>query len=305
MDTEGLRLFVLAAERLNISAAGRDLGMAPAVASAKLAKLEKHLCSELLHRSTRKVSLSLAGAEFIPFAKEILAQEDAGLDAMGRGQSEPRGTVRFAASSTFSQQFIIPLLPSFLKRYPQINLDLRLSDTTFDQIEGSFDLTLRNASLSDSSLKARKLADDTRLLVASPKYLQKHGTPKTPDDLADHQLVGFKRDTTRRLLRNDGHIADFIPNSAGCRLVVDDGLSQKLATMAGAGISANSLWSVHSKMISGELVRVLPDYIVDDQVALWLLYPKTNVLTAKVRALIDYLLEEVRKDPVWKVDPRK
>lgn len=302
MDTMGLKLFVLAAEKLNISAAGKDLGMAPAVASAKLVKLENHLRSQLLHRSTRKVSLSLEGAEFLPFAKEILAQEEAALDAMGHGRSEPSGTLRFAASNTFSQLYVMPIIDGFLKRYPCINLDLRLSDNRANLIEGSFDLALRNASLNDSSLKARKLADDTRLLVASPKYLEQHGSPATADDLLNHQLIGYQGETPRRLLRTDGHVAEFNPRAASCRLVVDDGFSQKLATMNGIGISANSYWSVHNEIQSGKLVRVLPDYIVDDRVAIWLIYPHANILTAKVRVLIDYLLEEIGKHPVWSID---
>jgi DNA-binding transcriptional LysR family regulator len=302
MDTQSLKLFVLAAEKLNISAAGRNLGMAPAVASARLAKLERQLRSQLLHRSTRKVSLSVEGAEFLPYAKEILAQEVAALDAMGHGRSEPTGTLRFAASSTFAQLYIVPLIPDFLERYPCINLDLRLSDTSFNLIEGSFDLALRNMSLNDSSLKARKLADDKRLLVASPNYLQKYGIPKAPEDLLDHKLIGFLGNAPRRLLRNDGQTAQFNPQGTECRLLLDDGLSQKLVTQAGAGISANSLWSVHSELVSGELVHVLPDYIIDDEVAIWLVYPQANIMNAKVRVFIDFLLEEVGEHPVWNID---
>ena len=118
MDTDSLRLFVLAADKLNISAAGRELGMAPAVASARLGKLEHTLGADLLHRSTRKVALSLEGAEFLPYAREILDQEDAARAALGHGSATPTGTLRFAAPSTFAQLYIAPLLPEFLKRHP-------------------------------------------------------------------------------------------------------------------------------------------------------------------------------------------
>lgn len=114
MDFQSLRLFVLAADRLNISAAGRELGMAPAVASSRLAKLEQNLGADLLHRSTRKVSLSLEGAEFLPYAREILAQEDAARAALGMGKPIATGTLRFAASSTFAQLYIVPILNEFL-----------------------------------------------------------------------------------------------------------------------------------------------------------------------------------------------
>ena len=111
IDTAALRLFVLAAELLNISAAGRRMGMAPAVSSARLAKLEHSIGAELLHRTTRKVSLSLEGADFLPFAREIIAQEDAAMAALGKGAAHISGTLRFAAPSTFAQHYIAPILP--------------------------------------------------------------------------------------------------------------------------------------------------------------------------------------------------
>ena len=299
MDTEAVRLFVLAAEKLNISAAGRDLGMAPAVASAKLAKLENALGADLLRRSTRKVSLSLEGAEFLPFAKEILAQEGAARAALGLASPMPSGTLRFAASSSFSQLYIAPLLPEFMARYPGVNLDLRLSDAQFDLIQGSFDLVLRNSALSDSSLKARKLADDKRILCASPDYLKRRGVPRSPDDLERHDLIGFRDQSAKRLIGDDGSSGEFDPGGAACRIVVDDGLNQKIATIAGAGVSMNSLWSVHREIAGGSLVRVLPDHEIDDQVALWLIYPKSNVLTAKVRVFMDFLLDRIGKHPAW------
>lgn len=299
MDTESVRLFVLAAEKLNIGAAGRELGMAPAVASAKLAKLEKTLGADLLRRSTRKVALSLEGAEFLPFAREILAQESAAFAALGLGAEAVTGTLRFTAPSSFAQLYIAALVPEFLERYPGVNLDLRFSDTQFDLIDGSFDLALRNSTLVDSGLKARKLADDQRILCASPTYLEQRGAPQHPEDLAAHQLVGFRDQSPKRLIDIEGRPEHFDPRKAGGRVVVDDGLSQKIATMAGAGVSMNSLWSVHREIADGSLVRVLPDYEIDHQVALWLIYPKSNVLTAKVRAFIDFLLEKIGKSPPW------
>lgn len=299
MDTASVRLFVLAAEKLNISAAGRELGMAPAVASARLAKLENLLGTELLHRSTRKVALSLDGEDFLPFAREILAQENSALAALGHGDDEPAGTLRFAASSTFAQLYIAPLLPEFFRRFPRVDLDLRLTDTPFDLLEGSFDLALRNSALEDSSMKARKLASDTRILCASSAYLEEAGTPTVPEDLTRHRLVGFRNTSPRKLIDAGGNQALFDPGEAECRLIVDDGLSQKLATVAGAGISINSLWSVHREITDGSLVRVLPDYESDDRVALWLVYPKSNVLTVKVRAFIDFLLERIGRAPPW------
>lgn len=295
MDTDGIRLFVLAAKKLNISAAGSELGMAPAVASAKLAKLERSIGADLLHRSTRKVTLSSKGSDFLPYAKEIVEQEDTALAIMGISNAEPTGTLRFAASSTFAQLYVMPLIPEFLERYPGINLDMRLTDTQFDLITGSFDLALRNSTLIDSGLRARKLADDTRILCASPAYLNTFGTPLELEDLASHRIIGFKDQLPKRMIGKQGDAGFFAPGNMDCRLIIDDGLSQKIATMAGVGISNNSMWCVHNELRDGTLIRVLPEYTLDDETSLWLVYPKSNVLTDKVRLFIDFLVEHIRK----------
>ena len=301
MDTEGIRLFVMAADILNISAAGRQLGLAPAVASARLSKLEHQVGADLLHRSTRKVSLSLEGIEFLPFAREILAQEDSALAAMGHGSVAVSGTLRFAASSTFAQRFVAPILPEFLALYPDIKLQLNLSDTRTNLIEGGFDLALRNYPIEESGLRARKLADDKRILCASPQYLSRFGSPKDPSELSEHQLLSFMDGPLRKLSIQGQHACSFPPSKSESRVVCDDGASMRIATMAGVGISMNSLWSVYQEIQDGSLVRVLPEYEVDDQSAIWLVYPKSNVLTAKVRVFIDFLLEKIGNEPVWKL----
>lgn len=299
MDTNSLRLFVLAAEKLNISAAGRDLGMAPAVASARLAKLEHSLGADLLHRSTRKVSLSQEGAEFLPFAREILAQEEAGMAALGKGHANATGTLRFTAPSSFAQLYIAPILPEFLELHPAVTLDLRLSDTQFDLIEGSFDLALRNSPLEDTSLIGRKLADDQRVLCASPDYLARAGAPQHPDDLSQHLLVAFQEQSPRRINDASGEAGAFDPRNARCRLIVNDGMTLKHSTIAGAGISLNSLWSIHRELKDGRLVHVLPDFEIIDHSVLWLYYPKSNILSAKVRVFMDFLLDRLGTRPIW------
>ena len=297
MDTEALRLFVLAADALNISAAGRQLGMAPSIASAKLAKLEKSIGTELLHRSTRKVSLSLDGADFLPYAREIVAQENAGLAALGGGVADVTGTVRFTAPSSFAQLYLMPLIPDFLSAHPGVSLDLRLSDLPLDLMDGAFDLALRSVTAADSSLKGRKLARDYHVLCAAPSYLAMHGTPETAEDLARHELIAFRNQDAHGLLENGEASGSFDPAGARSRLTVDDGTSQRLATIAGAGISMNSVWSIYHDLEKGHLVRVLPNHVVDDQTGLWLLYPQSNVLSPKVRVLIDFLVEWAKNAP--------
>lgn len=299
MNIDSLRLFVMAAERLNISGAGRALGLAPAVASARLAKLETELGVELLRRTTRKVSLSLEGSDFLPYAREILAQADAARAALGGSDSGAKGTLRFAAPSSFAQLHVMPLLPEFQTLYPDLTLDLRLSDTRFDAIEGSFDLALRSAPLTDSSLKGRKLADDTRVLCASPGYLEVHGTPEAASVLAGHHFIAWSNLDTRELTNAAGERIVLDPADMICRTIVDDGDAQREATIAGAGLSINSLWSVSHEIRSGRLVHVLPDWQLHDRSVLWLVYPRSNVLTPKTRLFIDFLIERLGHREKW------
>ncbi|OBY25155.1 LysR family transcriptional regulator [Leisingera sp. JC1] len=299
MDTDALRLFVLAAEQLNISAAGRRLGLAPAVASARLAKLETELGVELLKRTTRKVSLSLEGSDFLPYAREILAQSDAALAALGGVKGGATGTLRFAAPSSFAQLHIMPILPEFCASYPGLSLDLRLSDTRFDTIEGSFDLALRSGPLTDSSMKGRKLSDDPRFLVASPSYLEQRGTPRVPAELAGHDYISWSSLAQRHFIHRDGTTATITPQDMRCQLILDDGDAQREATLAGLGISTNSLWSVAHEIKRGRLVRVLPEWRSNDHSVLWLLYPRSNVLTPKTRIFIDFLIEKLGNRPEW------
>ncbi len=305
MDTQTLRLFVLACEKLNISAAGRTLGMAPAVASTRIAKLEHLVGADLLHRSTRKVSLSLEGQDFLPYAREMIAQEEAALAALGKGRTKVSGTLRFAAPSTFAQLYIAPLLPVFMDKYPDLRLDLHLSDTQFDLIEGSYDLALRNSVLADSSLTARKLADDRRILCASPTYLERYGTPNTPEELAKHRLIAFSDLEPRTLVSSVGTQALFDPKRAAQYLILNDGLTQKLTTLEGAGISINSFWAVQKELENGSLVRVLSDYELTNNPALWLIYPKSNVVSAKVRVFMDFLIDHFGRANVSRKAPKK
>ncbi len=299
MDTSSLRLFVMAAERLNISAAGRALGLAPAVASARLAKLETELGVELMRRTTRKVSLSIEGSDFLPYAREILAQADAARAILGGKDTGPKGTLRFAAPSTFAQLHIMPLLPAFHAQYPDLTLDLRLSDTRFDAIEGSFDLALRSAPLTDSSLKGRKLSDDKRVLCASPDYLARHGTPETPNDLNGHHLIAWSSAKPRGLISDAGETFTLDPATMICRTLVDDGDAQREATIAGAGLSINSLWSVTHELEAGRLTHVLPGWHLNQPTVLWLVYPRSNVLTPKTRIFMDFLIRHLGNRPEW------
>lgn len=200
---------------------------------------------------------------------------------IGKDPDDASGTIRFAVSSTFAQLYIVPILPEFLDRNPNITIDLKLGDRELNIIEHGIDLALRNSAIKDSGLRARKLADDRRILCASPDYLSRKGMPGEPTSLINHDIIMFKDAKPRKLHSNRDNSAIFPPDSSKIRLVCDDGTSMRIATASGIGISMNAYWSVFHELNAGKLVRVLPDYEVEDNTSIWLVYPKANALSQK------------------------
>jgi DNA-binding transcriptional LysR family regulator len=211
------------------------------------------------------------------------------------------GTLCFAAPSSFAQLHIMPLLPDFQTLFPDLTLDLRLSDTSFYAIEGSFDLALRSAQLADSSLKGRKLSDDTRVLCASLSYLETHGTPTHPSDLSNHRFIAWSNLEPRELLSTECEIAKLDPQTMTCRTIVDDGDAQREATVSGVGIAISSLWNIEHEIAAGRLVRVLPEWSLNEATVLWLVYPRSNVLTPKTRIFIDFLIKRLGNRSGWSI----
>lgn len=297
MDILSIRLFLRVAELRGVSAAARDLSLSPASASARLARLEKDIGARLFHRTTRAVSLSTDGTAFLPYAQHLIETLESGL-AAASGQGEAvSGVLRMTMPGSFGRMHIIPKLAPFQMRYPQLQLDLRLSDEVLDVVKGAFDLIIRNATLADSSLAARKLADDQRLLVASPAYLERHGTPRTPDELSGHRAIEFPGGS--RLLFENGQIIQ-LPRS----IVVNDGEAMRSMIESGMGMGLKSVWNVHQSLASGQLREVLPDYPLRTESSIWALYPKHRIVAPKVRAMIDFLLELFTPVPPWAKDPR-
>lgn len=295
MNIEHLKLFVRLASTNNISLAGQELGLSPAVASAHISKLEQSLGVRLVHRTTRKVSLTEEGVSFLPHAEEVLASVEAARSSVGAGSSLPKGTLRVTAPASFGRMHLVPALKGFMERYPDLNFDLRLTDSIVDLVEGGFDIAIRNAALKDSSLIARKLAVDHRILCASPEYLAKHGEPRTPQELQQHSCVNlagleswaFSSDKGPMTIRTQG------------RFRTDHGEALRQACVNGLGIGLNATWSVYEQLKSGELVQVLKEYPLASEAAIWAVYPSSRLLAPKVRAFIDYFAEYYGNPPYW------
>ncbi|TKB55021.1 LysR family transcriptional regulator [Ferrimonas aestuarii] len=299
MNLEHLRLFVRLAATHNISAAGQELGLSPAVASTHINKLEAALGVRLVHRTTRKVSLTEEGLTFLPHAQEVLAQVEVARASIGVGNIMPKGTLRVSAPASFATMHMMPKLKGFLGRYPELTVDFRLTDTVVDLVEGGFDIAIRNSALKDSSLIARKLARDKRMLCASPEYLAKHGTPRSLEELAQHNCIVLTGIDTWQF-QNDAEVVTIRPRGS---FRTDNGTAMRQACVAGVGIAMQATWNVHQHLRSGELVPVLEDYPLASDVAVWAVYPSSQLLAPKVRAFIDYYIEQFGTPPYWDSSP--
>ena len=296
MDTDDLTLFVRIAQLASISAAARDLGITPAAASARLASFERLLGARLLHRTTRQVTLTEDGRAFLPHAEHLIDAAAAARAALGREQMSPRGTLRIAAPSSFARMHIVPGLPDFMRHYPDLRPDMRISDSLVDLVEGAFDVAVRYADLSDSSFVARKIAPDRRILVASPEYLEQHGHPEALDDLDAHAclVVG-----TLDLWTFEGPNGEKIEKRMTPALRINDGGAVCNAARAGLGIALMATWCAADELRAGALVPVLPTHTLVSTQTLWALYPSSRELAPKVRVFIDWLVARFGPEPYW------
>ena len=215
--------------------------------------------------------------------------------SVGAGEGEPVGTLRIAAPASFGRMHLMPALVGVLERYPGLNLDLRLSDTLTDLVEGGFDIAIRNAQLNDSSMVARKLANDSRVLCASPAYIKQHSAPGSPQQLNDHQCITL---TGLENWRFDGPEGPVNIRVTG-RLRADNGEAVRDAAVSGLGITIASRWNIYRHLQEGTLVELMPEYPLHSDTAIWAVYPSSRLLAPKVRAFIDYCTEYFGETPYW------
>ena len=295
MNIDHLKLFVRIASTKNIRKAGSELGLSPAVSSSHINKLETGLGVKLIHRSTRKVSLTEEGQTFLPHAEDVIASIDTARASVGVGSIKPQGTIRITASASFARMHMIPALAGFQSANPDLKIDLRLSDGITDMVEGGFDLAIRNASLNDSSMIARKLADDKRIICASPKYLEEHGIPEHPDELMNHQCINLIGIDNWLFETPDGPVNIKPPGT----LRVDNGEASRDLCAEGLGITLSSTWCAYHHLQDGRLVEILNDHPLRSQAAIWAVYPSSRLLAPKVRVFIDYFVEHFGPTPYW------
>ncbi len=301
MNVEHLKLFIRIAALNNISLAGKELGLSPAVSSAHINKLENSLGVKLIYRTTRKVSLTQEGKAFLPHAEEVITSIDLAKSSVGVGSVAPQGTIRIAAPASFGRMHLTPALTNFIKRYSDLKVDLKLSDSVIDMVEGGFDVAIRNAALNDSSLVARKLANDKRVVCASPSYIAEYGQPKTPQSLQEHQCIHLSGTESWSFKTQQGNVK---PNGQVV-FQADNGESIRDACINGVGLTVCSVWCAYKNLINGQLVQVLKEYPLVSETAIWAVYPSSRLLAPKVRCFIDYMLEYFGQTPYWEAELRE
>ncbi|MDR9826870.1 LysR family transcriptional regulator [Vibrio sp. FNV 38] len=295
MNVEHLRLFVRIASTHNISAAGYELGLSPAVSSAHINKLEDALGVRLIHRTTRKVSLTEEGLAFLPHAEEVLDSIEAARASVGAGSAIPTGTLRVSAPASFGRMHLIPAFQDFISQHPGLSVDFRLSDSIVDLVEGGFDIAIRNAELKDSTLVARKLAEDRRIICAAPNYLAQYGKPVDPNDLMNHHFVQLAGLETLTFATEKGEVT-VRPKG---QFRADNGEAVRDACVHGLGITMSSTWCVYEHLQSGDLVELLSDFPLVSNSAIWAVYPSSRLLAPKVRAFIDFFSGYFGQPPYW------
>ncbi|WP_198411838.1 LysR family transcriptional regulator [Microvirga flavescens] len=277
----------------SLSAASRELGMSLAVVSKRLARLEERLGARLVNRTTRRLSLTEEGLEFHRRAVQILADVEEAQASIGDRGKKPSGLLRVSAAAAFARRQIAPCLPRFQELYPDIRVQLLVSDTQVDLVQQGIDLAIRQAVLPDSNLMVRVLATNNRVVCASPAYLARHGTPTAPQDLANHNCIVFG-DPPISTWRFECDNADPIAVNVSGNLTTNDGEAAHAAALAGAGVVLKSIRDVEDDIATGRLVRLLENCRTP-ATPIQAVYPAGRHLAARLRVFIDFLADTLKE----------
>lgn len=293
-----MEVFVRVVETGGLSAAARALRITPSAVSKLMARLEARLGARLLNRSTRKLQLTPEGAAFYARSAQVLADIDEAEREVTAGAA-PRGRVRVNSVVDLGRNLLLPLVPGFLAAHPDVTLDIVLTDQVVDLLDERADIAIRVGSLRSSSLTARKLGQSRAVVVASPEYLARRGTPARLEDLDQHHQMDF---TFTRSVRNwpfrleSGEVV-YLPGVGGVQL--GDGESVRRLALEGAGLARLSVFSAAEDIKSGRLVPVLEAFNPGDMLEVHVVFlGQGGHLPARVRAFIDYLAANMRL-PTW------
>ncbi|PJE39124.1 MAG: LysR family transcriptional regulator [Pseudomonas sp.] len=290
------RVFVEVVERGSQTAAADALEMSRAMVSRYLGELETWVGARLLHRTTRKLSLTGAGEQLLGQCREMLAMADAMQSVSRTDEAAPRGTLRIACSQSLAQAWLVHALDDFTRLYPQVSVDLLVGSQAVNLVEARIDLALRITNQLDPNLIARQLAVCRSVVCATPAYLARHGTPQRPEDLAQHNCLSyayFGRSIWEFSRAGEPHAVAVSGN-----LSANESMVLLEAVLADIGISLQPRYSVGAHLRSGALVQLLPDY-EPQQLGIHALYGTRRQMPPALRALLDFLIKRLADRPDW------
>ncbi len=290
--------FVEVVAKGSLSAAARAEGIAPAMIGRRLDALEARLGVKLLQRTTRKLALTNEGAAFLEDCQRILAELEDAESAVSERSAKATGHLLVSAPAGFGRQHVAPLLPSFLAEHREVTVNLNLNDRVVDVIGEGIDVAIRIASLSDSSLVGVKLADNRRVLVASPAYLKRNGTPQTLADLARHNCLAISSEGSQRGWTFLDHGKTVTLKVAG-NMVCNDGQVLHAWALAGKGLAWRSMWEVGGEIAAGRLRTVLDQHEAPGN-DIHAVFAQRRHLPLRIRAFVDFLRHTYAQPAYWR-----
>jgi DNA-binding transcriptional LysR family regulator len=300
MILDNLALFLRIVEKGGLAAAGRELGLSAASVSERLVALEKYYGAALLHRTTRAISLTDEGRLLVQGARRLLAEADE-LEALIRlGVEKISGPIRLSAPIDLGRSYVVPILDAFLVEHPEVTIDLNLTDGYVDLVGQGQDLAIRYGELSDSTLRVKRLAENRRIVCASPAYLETRGVPQHPDDLVHHECLVMRYGLTT------DRDWPFLIDGKERRVVVqghriaNDGELVRVWCRNGFGIARKSRLDVEADLREGALIELLQDFSSGDT-GLQIVYPATQAQPRRVRLLIERIAEAFSSSDVRSV----
>lgn len=285
---QSIAAFVSVIENGSFARAAEKLGQSVSAVSRRVAELEEHLDARLLNRTTRRLSLTETGRAFHERAVQLLADLEEAEQGASAGGVTPRGTLRLTAPITYGIRVLAPIVAAFAAKYDQVRVDVDLSDRVVDLVDEGFDLAVRIGEIRSQFLVARRIGATSLVCCAAPSYLERHGTPRTPDDLARHSCLTYEYAATRHQWR-------FIGADGGDRVVriggplhANNGRMLGALAVEGAGIVCEPDFILAPDLERGALVPILTDWTLPS-IAIHAAYPSRRHLSAKVRAFVDFL----------------
>ena len=287
-----LGFFSTLASAGSLSAAARELGVTTPAVSKHLALMERRLGVSLVNRTTRRMSLTPEGEVYLEHARRILGEIDGMEELLGAGKATPKGLLRVNATLGFGRSHVAPLISRFVRRHPQVEVQLQLSVNPPPLTEDSFDVCIRFGAPPDARVVARRIAPNRRLLCASPAYLARHGVPKSPHDLVHHNCIDIRQGEEAygvwRLASGRGKGATVEAIKTRGNLATNDGEIAVNWALDGHGILMRAEWDIARHLGNGRLVQVLPQYSTPDA-DIHAVYPQRHQMASRVRAFVDFV----------------